>query len=87
MCLCLKRSLPHHIVLYIGGIKLSVCLSVNIADAPHPPAVTLNMADTPHITLNMANAPALPPVALNIWLSHINPSTELEHDSFNVLFN
>ena len=28
MCLCLKRSLPHHIVLYIGGIKLSVCLSV-----------------------------------------------------------
>ena len=37
MCLCLKRSLPHHIVLYIGGIKLSVCLSVlpvGTADAP-----------------------------------------------------
>ena len=30
MCLCLKRSLPHHIVFYIGGIKLSVCLSVYI---------------------------------------------------------
>ena len=34
MCLCLKRSLPHHIVLYIGGIKLSgylsVCLSVKV---------------------------------------------------------
>ena len=24
MCLCLKRSLPHHIVLYIGEIKISV---------------------------------------------------------------
>ena len=33
MCLCLKRSLPHHIVLYIGGIKLSVCLSVCLSSS------------------------------------------------------
>ena len=52
----------------------------NIADAPYPPAITLNMAgtphitlnmaDAPHITLNMADAPALPPITLTMPFAH-----------------
>ena len=55
MCLCLKRSLPHHIVLYIGGIKLSVCLSVC-----HPYKPILETLTIPYWCLRREGLPNKP---------------------------
>ena len=58
-----------------------------MADAHHPPPITLNMADAPQppspsppITLNMADAPH-PLLSLSTWLTPLTPtpSYHLEH--------